>query len=211
MFWPIFRRVLLTFPLAVQTATNSELPTRQKEGGGGAGGAVRARVATIERQRRQTNTKDVRSARGWVNIYFFKWAWWRDVVEERPRSCAPMDAYKMASLYFPCNQFCFTFYPDKRRKRWHLGYSRLSMWKGVQFPLNRWFNTVPQQCNRKRNERINHQNGIQRAKCKRIRHMERSLELGHRKYWHSAAEEMWLKHNSPAKPSVCERFINERK
>lgn len=44
MFWPIFRRVLLTFPLAVQTATNSELPTRQKEGGGGwlgGGGGVR--------------------------------------------------------------------------------------------------------------------------------------------------------------------------
>lgn len=60
----------------------------------------------------------------------------------------------------------------------------------------------------KRYERINHPNIIHRAKCKRIGHMERSLELGHRKHWHSAAEEMWLKHNSmrghgQAKPFVC--------
>lgn len=30
-----------------------------------------------------------------------------------------------------------------------------------------------------------------------------------RKRWHSAAEEMWLKHTSPAKPAVCVRYKKE--
>lgn len=39
MFWPIFCLcTLLTFPLAMQTATTSELPTRQKEREAGRGG-----------------------------------------------------------------------------------------------------------------------------------------------------------------------------
>lgn len=144
-----FLCVLLTFPLAMQTATTSELPTRQKEGEGG-GEEERSSESEGDNDR-ATEEKDryVGSARGRENE---KGGACKAVSQHISNEHSGMSArqkrmYKIwAARISPSINFSslllHVFCADKRRNTRHLRRIKTLTCQGPSLPTNWWFNVI---------------------------------------------------------------------